>query len=43
MKKLNGSTFSYLIVCKLNTNIKHISIDLDRIENNEIIWNNIEL
>jgi hypothetical protein len=38
MKKLNGSTFSYLISQKLNTNIKQIFIDLDNIENDAVVY-----
>ena len=38
MKKLNGSTFSFLIIQNLNDNINKILIDLDRITEPEFYY-----
>jgi hypothetical protein len=38
IEKLNGSTFSYCILQKMNSGVKKILIDLDRIENKEYIY-----
>jgi len=38
IEKLNGSTFSYCIIQKMNPSVKKILIDLDRIQNKEYIY-----
>lgn len=38
IEKLNGSTFSYCILQKINRNVKKILIDLDQIQNKEYIY-----